>query len=386
MLVQEEFHLLLLYASLWWAGPRAAAQSNDSKTLSLLLGNVNISLGDSPLPLVKTPKILGVTLDPQLTFGPHAKKVVEKAASRLKVIKAVAGTDWGSSSEDLLLTYKAIGSTVIDYAAPVFSPNLKPSNVLKIQRVQNQCLRVVTGSHSAASLEHLHHETKTLPVSDHLQMLSRQFLASAFSEQHPSHRIVTAQQGPRNLRHTLTSKHKSTVVPFLRNGILPPESRQTVINDLHTAAVSVAIQGMDKNPNRVLGSRPPQVNKSESSLPRHWRSTLSQLRSGFCRCLRSYKAVVDQLGSTICPECNAEEHTVSHLFQCAAKPTTLYKLDLWVNPLHVAFFLSLLSSFIHLPRIPAPSSPLLPHPVLHRPPPPPPSPPPLPRPPPEPPP
>ena len=35
----------------------------------------------SLIPHDKNPKILGVTLDPQLTFGPHAKKVVKKVAS-----------------------------------------------------------------------------------------------------------------------------------------------------------------------------------------------------------------------------------------------------------------------------------------------------------------
>ena len=67
-----------------------------------------VFLGGSLLPPVKTPKILGVTLDPQLTFGPHAKTVVAKVGSRLNVLKAVAGTDWGSSSEDLQLTFKSM--------------------------------------------------------------------------------------------------------------------------------------------------------------------------------------------------------------------------------------------------------------------------------------
>ena len=174
----------------------------------------------------------------------------------------------------------------------------------------NQCLRVVTGAHAACSLEHLHHETKVLPVRNHLQLLSRQFLAFAFDEHDPSHSVVTAPQAPRQLRHTLASKHQLSVAPFMRNGVLPPGSRDLVKNDLHTAAVAVAISEMDKNPNRVLGARPPQVDNSVFGLPRHWRSTLSQLRSGFCRCLRSYRAVVDQSGPSSCPECNADEHHI----------------------------------------------------------------------------
>ena len=130
--------------------------------------------------------------------------------------------------------------------------------------------------------------------------------------------------------------YSNLVDPFLRNGVLPPGSRHTVISDLQTAAAAAV--AMERNP-----KRPPEVEKSESSLPRHWRSTMSQLRSGFCCCLRSYEAVVEQSGSSLCPKCNAEEYSVHPLFQCGAKPTTLYKIDLWINPLHVAFFLLLFS-------------------------------------------
>ena len=184
---------------------------------------------------------------------------------------------------------------------------------------------------------------------------------------------------PRETYDLLTSKHKASVAPFLRNEVLPPGARRNVLTDFHTSAVAVAVREMDANPNRVLNARSPPVDDSERSLPRHWRSTLTQLRSGFCRCLRSYKAVVDQSGPTVCPECSVADQTVDHLFECTSQPTTLYKLDLSVNPVHAVHFLSRLSSFSHLPRIPAPSSALNPHPVLHRvlpPPPPPPSPPP----------
>ena len=73
-----------------------------------------------------------MTLDPKVTFGPHANLVVDKVASRLSVLKAVSGTDWGSSCEDLQLTFKSILASIFDYTAPVFSPNLKPSNVKKL--------------------------------------------------------------------------------------------------------------------------------------------------------------------------------------------------------------------------------------------------------------
>ena len=96
---------------------------------------------------------------------------------------------------------------------------------------------------------------------------------------------------------------------------------RTISYKMESFHPAVAVQEMDSKPNRVLGARPPQVDKSVTALPRHWQSTLAQLRSGFCHCLRSYRAVVDQLGQSVCPECGADKHTVNHLFVC--NPTTL---------------------------------------------------------------
>ena len=151
--------------------------------------------------------------------------------SRLKVLKALAGTDWGSDPEDKLLTYKSLAASIPNFAAPVYSPNLKPTHLRKLQTMQNNCLRVVTGFHAAASMEHLHHETQTLPVEDHLQLLSRQFLASSIQRNHPSFDVVSKPQAPRNLRHTLTSKHLPEVEPFLRGGVMPPENRSNAMKD-----------------------------------------------------------------------------------------------------------------------------------------------------------
>lgn len=98
------------------------------------------------------------------------------AVERLKVIKALAGTSRGQDTESLLLTFKVIVlvKTKLDYAAPVWSPNAKPSSVKRLQAIENAGLCTVTGSHKFAPKSHLHAETKMLPVSDHLAMLSTQ--------------------------------------------------------------------------------------------------------------------------------------------------------------------------------------------------------------------
>ena len=121
---------------------------------------------------------------------------------------------------------------------------------------------------------------------------------------------------------------------------MPPENRSNAMKDLHTSAVAVAVHKLDARPNRVLNARPPEVHRSITSLPRHWKTTLSQLRSGFCRSLNSYRAVVDLNTPSSCPDCLSAEHTPSHLFECPVFPTTLYVIDIWSNPFHAAHFLS----------------------------------------------
>ena len=79
----------------------------------------------------------------------------------------------------------------------------------------------------------------------------------------------------------------------------------------------------------------------ESLLPRSVRTTLTQLRSGHCRLLNSYKARITSSISDVCPECGVALHSVEHLFNCQSHPTQLTVQDLWDNPAVVADFLNL---------------------------------------------
>jgi hypothetical protein len=74
------------------------------------------------IPVEKNMKVLGVIYDIHHTFTPHIKSQSAKVRSRLCIVKAVMGPNWGFSKEDGLLTYKALISPVLGYAAPVWLP------------------------------------------------------------------------------------------------------------------------------------------------------------------------------------------------------------------------------------------------------------------------
>ena len=81
-----------------------------------------ILIEDSLLPLVQCPMILGVHMDTSLSFNKHSSHIAERVFGRNNILKALAGTSWGQQK---LMTYKAVGRSIINYAAPVWSTNLR---------------------------------------------------------------------------------------------------------------------------------------------------------------------------------------------------------------------------------------------------------------------
>ena len=57
------------------------------------------------------------------------------------VLKELAGTYWGQQKKTLLMTYIALGRSIANYAATVWSTNASESNISNIQRAQNKELK-----------------------------------------------------------------------------------------------------------------------------------------------------------------------------------------------------------------------------------------------------
>ena len=122
---------------------------------------------------------------------------------------------------------------------------------------------------------------------------------------------------------------------------------KNILKGVHTRVVEEAKS--DLGVNKVLQAHPPPVDASERLLPRQIRTTLSQLRSGYCARLNSYRFKIGASGTSLCPDCNAAEESSSHIFDCPAHPTTLTKTDLWERPWNVAAHLVGVPAFADLP-------------------------------------
>jgi len=224
---------------------------------------------------------------------------------------------------------------VINYAAPVWAPVINESSWKCLQTAQNEALRIATGCHKMAHLDHLHQETKTLPVKSHFELLAKQYWLSCYQSHHHSHHLTSRPAPDRNMKGML-SKFDRDVVPLRDDGISEVEQYRSALRSLHSQAVVDAQSNFV--PNRVLGTAPPELSSFACYRSRSVRTTLAQLRSGHCRLLNSYKARITAGMTDVCPDCGVAPHSVEHLLQCPACPTQLTTQDLWDDPDAVADF------------------------------------------------
>ena len=241
---------------------------HQAKTLPRIL------IEDSQLPLAQCPNILGVYQDTSLSFNKHSGYVAERVSSRNNILKALAGTSWGQQKETLLMTYKAVGRSIINYAAPVWNTNLRDTNYRNIQYIQNEALRIATGCHKMSSVNHLHIEAKMLKVREHLELLSAQYLARCLEPGNVCHSITTRETPKRRMKETLFTRHRNTVEPMML-----ANNRKATLQAIHFDAVNKAVK--DQKNNIVLDGLPHPINDLEKDLTRKERATLAQLRSGY---------------------------------------------------------------------------------------------------------
>ena len=283
-----------------------------------------ILIEDSRLPLVQCPKILGVHMDTSLSFNKHSSHVAERVSGRNNILKALAGTSWGQHKETLLITYKAVGRSIINYTAPVWSTNLRDTNYRNIQYTQNEAVRISTGCHKMSSVNHLHAEANMLKIKEHSELLSTQYLARCLEPENVNFSITTREPLKRMMKETLFTRHRSAVEPLMN-----AKDRKTTLHAIHTTAVNQAVTSLGRNV--VLDDRPPPpaINISEKELIRKEYTTLAQLRSGHCRLLISYKSRISKdVSLDVCADCGKTPHDVKHLFNCPAHPTTMTPSDL----------------------------------------------------------
>jgi hypothetical protein len=243
----------------------------------------------SLIPLQCNARNLGLILDRHGMYNTNAISQLSRIPAQEKVIKAITGSGWGLSLEDALMAYKATVMPVTSYLVRLLKPVISKIWIAKIQVAQNNALDTIMGCHAAASMDHLHQECKLQPVDNHLDLLAAQFLADAMQPHYPSHEIVTAPPATRpNMKPLLQTLYGASLTSYLNNyDVVAPVCYKKVLSALHMSATQKSTASL--KPNRVLGTRPPEVSPKEKQFPCLHRTALNRVRLGFCKNLKSYQ-------------------------------------------------------------------------------------------------
>lgn len=251
-----------------WMLDRKLILSVEKSTASLFTSwtkevntKLNIKINNTSLPTIKNPKILGVTLDSMLTFNTHAKITANKVKNRNNAIKVLGGTSWGKDKETIITAYKTLSRSIINYAAPIWSPHLSDTHWKTLQATQNAALRTATGCHRITQEDHLHFECKILPVQKHNKLLAQQYLLRCRTSQHPCNNIVQQPPPVRSIRKYLKED------PTLADGATPvfelgDLEYRVGLKIIHLNAIDDTVSKL--KPNRVLDEHPLKLPKKNN--------------------------------------------------------------------------------------------------------------------------
>ena len=101
----------------------------------------------------KNPCFLGVVYDVGMTFRGQVEKVVKKGEAGVRLMRCLAGRDWGWKKELLRATYVALVRSVFLFGSAAWAPWVAASVWEKVERVQLEAARVIGGTLRSAPRE-----------------------------------------------------------------------------------------------------------------------------------------------------------------------------------------------------------------------------------------
>jgi ribonuclease HI len=169
-----------------------------------------VKIGGKEIPFKANPRLLGVLLDRQLTFGPQTESVTREATSKLRMLASLAHSEYGWNRNHLEVIYSTFVRSKLDYAAGSWQPWLSATNVHKLDIVQNKGMRIISGQYKATPIESLRAE---MHMPGYQTLIDRACLVSmekAFRlpTDHPRRMALDGAMSSKNSRESWFSRGK----------------------------------------------------------------------------------------------------------------------------------------------------------------------------------
>ena len=106
----------------------------------------DITIEDQPIQDTHNPKFLGITYDKMQTFNKHVQDTTTRMHSRMNLLNATGGADWGWSRGSLRQVYTATQRSIAEYASPAWAPWVSNSGMEDLEIAQRRAARRIAGT------------------------------------------------------------------------------------------------------------------------------------------------------------------------------------------------------------------------------------------------
>ncbi|XP_041980491.1 uncharacterized protein LOC121738697 isoform X1 [Aricia agestis] len=189
--------------------------------------NVQVKCNNEIISLVNEHKFLGIVLDNKLKFNVHIDYICNKAYKRLNILRCLAGVFWGADPKILSMLYKSLVRSHFDYSCLAYI-NASASLLKKLDIIQNQALRIITGAMKSTPINSMEVETYIPPLFLRRLMLAKKYFVKmiAIKSSLPVRKLKVSEE--------ITSLLDSSVITsqIISTRILPqmPTLLQLVLN------------------------------------------------------------------------------------------------------------------------------------------------------------
>ena len=141
----------------------------------------NVTIHQEAIPVCELVKYLGITFDRKLNWNKHLSAIIDNARLRLNGLRAACRWGFGLSMSTGLVVYCSLIRSIIEYGCPAW---ISAANYLhiRLQRVQNEALRIVSRSPRETRIEDLHDICGIPRVADRLRSVATEFATKALNQ------------------------------------------------------------------------------------------------------------------------------------------------------------------------------------------------------------
>ena len=149
-----------------------------------------IRISHTLLPVEESTKFLGLWWDSHLSFKEHISALKTQCKEALNLIRVVAHLKWGGDRDTLLMLYRTIVRSKLDYGCIVYG-TASNTNFRQLDSIHNAGLRLALGAFCTSPFSSKYTEAKEAPLEERRLKLSMNFyLKTRACTDNPAHHAL----------------------------------------------------------------------------------------------------------------------------------------------------------------------------------------------------